>query len=73
MVAAAIRTAFTRETTEAAHQEWRAVADRLRRRFDEDAIVRLVGALLLEQKGAVTRRYCQWAQDFPRMRASNFP
>jgi putative transposase len=111
MVAAAIRTAFTQETTEAAHQEWRAVADRLRERFrklallmdeaeddvlahmafpkhhwrqlhstnplerlngeikrrtdvvaifpNEDAIVRLVGALLLEQNDewAVTRRY----------------
>jgi transposase-like protein len=111
MVAAAIRTAFTQETAEAAHQEWRAVADRLRDRFrklallmdeaendvlahmafpkhhwrqlhstnplerlngeikrrtdvvaifpNEDAIVRLVGALLLEQNDewAVTRRY----------------
>jgi putative transposase len=111
MVAAAIRTAFTQETAEAAHQEWRAVADRLRERFrklaelmdeaehdvlahmafpkhhwrqlhstnplerlngeikrrtdvvaifpNEDAIVRLVGALLLEQNDewAVTRRY----------------
>ena len=33
MVAAAIRTAFTQETAEAAHEEWRAVADRLRERF----------------------------------------
>jgi hypothetical protein len=33
MVAAAIRTAFTQETAEAAHEEWRAVADRLRDRF----------------------------------------
>jgi transposase-like protein len=111
MVAAAIRTAFTQETAEAAHQEWRAVADRLRERFrklaelmdeaehdvlahmafpkhhwrqlhstnplerlngeikrrtdvvaifpNEGAIVRLVGALLLEQNDewAVTRRY----------------
>jgi transposase-like protein len=111
MVAAAIRTAFTQESAQAAHAEWRAVADRLRPRFDrlaslmdeaehdvlahmdfhkehwrqlhstnplerlngeikrrtdvvaifpnEDAIVRLVGALLLEQNDewAVTRRY----------------
>jgi transposase-like protein len=101
MVAAAIRTAFTQETQEAARAEWRAVADRLRERFpklgelmdsaeddvlahlafpkehwpqlhstnplerlngeikrrtdvvaifpNEEAIVRLVGALLLEQ------------------------
>jgi len=28
-----IRTAFTQETAEAAHEEWRAVADRLRERF----------------------------------------
>jgi transposase-like protein len=33
MVAAAIRTAFTQETRQAAHAEWRAVADRLRERF----------------------------------------
>ena len=33
MVAAAIRTAFAQETREAAHAEWRAVADRLRERF----------------------------------------
>ena len=32
MVAAAIRTAFTQESAEAARQEWRAVADRLRER-----------------------------------------
>jgi putative transposase len=111
MVAAAIRTAFAQETQEAAHTEWRAVADRLRERFrklallmdeaeddvlahmgfpkehwqqlhstnplerlngeikrrtdvvaifpNEDAIVRLVGALLLEQNDewAVSRRY----------------
>lgn len=33
MVAAAIRTAITQETQEAAREEWRAVADRLRERF----------------------------------------
>ena len=109
MIAAAIRIAFTQETAEAGHTEWRAVADRLRERFrklaelmdeaendvlahmafpkhhwrqlhstnplerlngeikrrtdvvaifpNEDAIVRLVGALLLEQNDewAVTR------------------
>jgi putative transposase len=33
MVAAAIRTAFTQETQEAARAEWSAVADRLRERF----------------------------------------
>src|SRR5512144_3225737 len=111
MVAAAIRTAFTQESQDAARQEWRAVADRLRERFpklgslmdeaedrlprphgvpqgslaqlhstnplerlngeikrrtdavaifpNEGAILRLVGALLLEQNDewAVTRRY----------------
>jgi len=35
MVAAAIRTAFTQESAQAAHAEWRAVADRLRPRFDK--------------------------------------
>jgi putative transposase len=111
MVSAAIRTVFAQETKEAAHTEWRAVADRLRDRFpklstvmddaehdvlaymampkehwsqihstnpierlnrevkrrtnvvgifpNEDAIVRLVGAILLEQNDewAVGRRY----------------
>lgn len=33
MVSAAIRTAFEQETAEAAHAEWRIVADRLRERF----------------------------------------
>jgi transposase-like protein len=111
MVAAAIRTAFTQESQDAARAEWRAVADRLRERFpklgllmdeaeddclahmgfhkdhwpqlhstnplerlngeikrrtdvvaifpNEAAIVRLVGAMLLEQNDewAVQRRY----------------
>jgi len=111
MVSAAISTAFAQETQDAAHAEWRAVADRLRERFprlsklmdeaehdvlaymafpkehwsqlhstnpierlnrevkrrtnvvaifpNEDAIVRLVGALMLEQNDewAVCRRY----------------
>jgi putative transposase len=111
MVAAAIRTAFTQESQDAARKEWRAVADRLRERFpklgelmdeaeddclahmsfhkdhwpqlhstnplerlngeikrrtdvvaifpNEAAIVRLVGAMLLEQNDewAVQRRY----------------
>lgn len=111
MVSAAIKTAFEQETVEAAHAEWRIVADRLRERFprlaalmdeaehdvlayrhfpaehrrqlhstnplerlngevkkrtrvvgifpNEKAIVRLVGAILLEQNDewAVTRRY----------------
>jgi hypothetical protein len=33
MVAAVIRTAFPQETAEAAHTEWRAIANRLRERF----------------------------------------
>jgi transposase-like protein len=111
MIAAAIRTAFAQETEKEAHAEWKAVADRLRKRFprvaaamdeaehdvlaymsfhkshwnqirstnplerlnreikrrtnvasifpNEKAIIRLVGAMLLEQNDewAVTRRY----------------
>jgi putative transposase len=110
MVSAALSTAFAQETKEAAHAEWRAVADRLRERFprlsklmdaaehdvlaymafpkerpqlhstnpierlnrevkrrtnvvaifpNEEAITRLVGALMLEQNDewAVCRRY----------------
>lgn len=111
MVSAALSTAFAQETKDAAHTEWRAVAERLRQRFprlsnlmdeaehdvlaymsfpkdhwpqlhstnpierlnrevkrrtnvvaifpNEDAITRLVGALMLEQNDewAVCRRY----------------
>jgi transposase-like protein len=111
MVSAALSTAFAQETKDAAHKEWRAVADRLRERFprlsklmdeaendvlaymsfpkehwpqlhstnpierlnrevkrrtnvvaifpNEEAIIRLVGALMLEQNDewAVCRRY----------------
>ena len=35
MVAAMIRTVFAQETAEAAHQQWRHVADSLRERFDK--------------------------------------
>ena len=35
MVAAAIRTAFAQETEKEAHAEWKAVADRLRERFEK--------------------------------------
>ena len=37
MVAAMIRTAFTQETAEEAHRQWREVADRLRPQFDKAA------------------------------------
>ena len=37
MIAAAIRTAFAQETKAAAHEEWRAVSDRLRERFPKVA------------------------------------
>jgi putative transposase len=47
MVAAAIRTAFTQETQEAARAEWRAVADRLRERFPK------LGALMDEAEDDV--------------------
>jgi len=47
MVAAAIRTAFTQETREAAHKEWRAVADRPRERFPK------LGALMDEAENDV--------------------
>jgi transposase-like protein len=39
MVAAAIRTAFAQESQQAAHAEWRAVADRLRQRFPKLAVL----------------------------------
>ena len=41
MVAAAIRTAFAQETAEAAHQQWRQVADSLRARFPKLAALML--------------------------------
>jgi hypothetical protein len=62
MVAAAIRTVFTHENQEAARRQWRQVADGLRARFAPAcpamaaaaAIVRPVGALLLEQNSLET-------------------
>ncbi len=39
MVAAAIRTAFAQETEKEAHTEWRAVADRLRERFEKVSVL----------------------------------
>ena len=56
VVSAFIATAFAQDDAEAARTQWRKVADQLRSKLpklgifpNEDAIVRLIGAILLEQ------------------------
>src|SRR6201988_489815 len=65
MVAAAIRTAFTQETREAAHKEWRAVADRLRERFPK------LGALMDEAENDVLAHLAFPKEHWPQLHSTN--
>ena len=65
MVAAAIRTAFVQETREAAHEEWRAVADRLRERF------RKLGALMDGAENEVLAYLAFPKEHWPQMHSTN--
>src|SRR5262245_24916365 len=65
MVAAAIRTAFTQETQEAARAEWRAVADRLRERFPEP------GARLDEAEDDVLAHLALPKEHWPQLHSTN--
>jgi putative transposase len=65
MVAAAIRTAFTQETREAAHKEWRAVADRLRERFPK------LGALMDEAEDDVLAHLAFPKEHWPQLHSTN--
>jgi transposase-like protein len=65
MVAAAIRTAFTQETQEAARAEWRAVADRLRERFPK------LGALMDEAQDDVLAHLAFPKEHWPQLHSTN--
>ena len=65
MVEAAIRTAFTQETREAAHKEWRAVADRLRERFPK------LGALMDEAENDVLAHLAFPKEHWPQLHSTN--
>jgi transposase-like protein len=65
MVAAAIRTAFTQETQEAARAEWRAVADRLRERFPK------LGALMDEAEDDVLAHLAFPKEHWPQLHSTN--
>jgi putative transposase len=65
MVAAAIRTAFTQETQEAARAEWRAVADRLRERFPK------LGALMDEAEDDVLAHLGFPKEHWPQLHSTN--
>src|SRR5499433_576913 len=65
MVAAAIRTAFTQETQEAARKEWRAVADRLRERFPK------LGALMDEAEDDVLAHLAFPKEHWPQLHSTN--
>jgi transposase-like protein len=65
MVAAAIRTAFTQETQDAARAEWRAVADRLRERFPK------LGALMDEAQDDVLAHLAFPKEHWPQLHSTN--
>ena len=65
MVAAAIRTAFTQDTQEAARAEWRAVADRLRERFPK------LGALMDETEDDVLAHLAFPKEHWPQLASTN--
>ena len=65
MVAAAIRTAFTQETQEAARAEWRAVADRLRERFPK------LGQLMDEAEDDVLAHLAFPKEHWPQLHSTN--
>jgi transposase-like protein len=65
MVAAAIRTAFTQESQDAARNEWRAVADRLRERFPK------LGALMDEAEDDVLAHLAFPKEHWPQLHSTN--
>ncbi len=65
MVAAAIRTAFTQETQDAAKAEWRAVADRLRERFPK------LGQLMDEAEDDVLAHLAFPKEHWPQLHSTN--
>src|SRR5215470_16795720 len=65
MVAAAIRTAFTQDTQEAARAEWRAVADRLRERFPR------LGTLMDEAEDDVLAHLAFPKEHWPQLHSTN--
>ena len=65
MVAAAIRTAFTQETQEAARAEWRSVADRLRERFPR------LGSLMDEAEDDVLAHLAFPKEHWPQLHSTN--
>jgi len=65
MVAAAIRTAFTQETQDAARAEWRAVADRLRERFEK------LGQLMDDAEDDVLAHLAFPKEHWPQLHSTN--
>jgi putative transposase len=65
MVAAATRTAFTQESQDAGHKEWRAVADRLRDRFPK------LGALTDEAEDDVLAHLAFPKEHWPQLHSTN--
>jgi hypothetical protein len=65
MVAAAIRTAFTQETQEAARAEWRAVADGLRERFPK------LGQLMDDAEDDVLAHLAFPKEHWPQLHSTN--